>query len=118
MIRAISSCPTTIADILSIADGVASGETRIEEFVDGIIDPGAPEADDVAVIAEENVEAEPALSEDSDDEDDGIDAASAKHLRMETLTHAALAMFSRLADCFETLPDPYAPDVYRSTLYR
>jgi RNA polymerase primary sigma factor len=35
MIRAISSCPGTIADILSIADGVASGEARIEEFVDG-----------------------------------------------------------------------------------
>jgi RNA polymerase primary sigma factor len=43
MIRAISSCPTTIADILAIADGVASGETAIEEFVDGMIDPAAPD---------------------------------------------------------------------------
>ena len=118
MIRAISSCPATIADILLIADGVARGETRIEEFVAGIIDPSAPEADDVAVVAEENVETEPALSEDRDDEDDDIDAASAKRLHMETLTRDALAVFSRVADRFEKLRDAYETEGYGSGRYR
>jgi RNA polymerase primary sigma factor len=118
MIRAISSCPATIADILSTADGVASGETRIEEFVAGIIDPSAPEADDIAVVAEENIEAEPALNEDRDDEDDDIEAASAKHLRMETLTRDALATFSRVADWFEKLRDAYETEGYGSGRYR
>ncbi len=118
MIRAILSCPATIAEMLSIADGVASGETRIEEFVDDIIDPRAPDADDVAAIVEENVEAEPAPSDDSDDEDNEIEATSSQHLRMETLTRDALATFSRVADWFEKLRDGYETEGYGSGRYR
>ena len=99
-----------------IADGVASWETRIEEFVDGTIDPNAPETDDVAVAAEERVEAEPVLSEGRDDQGD-IEAASAKHLHMETLRRGVLATFSRVADWFDKLRDAYETDGYGSGRY-
>ncbi len=45
MVQAISACPTTIAEILEMADKVAKDEMRIDELVDGLIDPNAPAAD-------------------------------------------------------------------------
>jgi len=43
MIQAISACPTTIAEILDMAVKVESEEMRIDELVDGLIDPNAVE---------------------------------------------------------------------------
>ena len=42
MIQAISACPTTIAEILKLADKIDRDEMRIDEVVDGLIDPNAP----------------------------------------------------------------------------
>ncbi len=39
MIQAISACPTTIAEIVNCADKIASDEMRIDELIDGLIDP-------------------------------------------------------------------------------
>src|SRR5688572_1931910 len=41
MIQAISACPTTIQDILDLAEKVEKDESRIDEVVDGLIDPHA-----------------------------------------------------------------------------
>src|SRR5262245_33483467 len=41
MIQAISACPTTVQDILDLADKVEKDEMRIDEVVDGLIDPNA-----------------------------------------------------------------------------
>src|SRR3989304_854345 len=41
MIQAISACPTTIGDIADYAGKVARDEMRIDELVDGLIDPNA-----------------------------------------------------------------------------
>ena len=41
MIMAISSCPTTIEEILDLADQVEKDEMRIDELVDGLVDPNA-----------------------------------------------------------------------------
>ena len=43
MIQAISACPTTIAEILDCADKIAKDEMRIDELIDGLIDPNAEE---------------------------------------------------------------------------
>src|SRR5437868_793838 len=48
MVMAISACPVTISEILAHAERVANDEIKIDEFVDGLIDPNA---DDVAVAA-------------------------------------------------------------------
>ena len=39
MIHAISSCPTTIEEILALADKVERDELRIDEVIDGLVDP-------------------------------------------------------------------------------
>src|SRR6476469_10294732 len=41
MIQAISACPTTVKEILDLADKVEKDEMRIDEVVDGLIDPNA-----------------------------------------------------------------------------
>ena len=43
MIQAISACPTTIAEIVDCADKIARDEMRIDELIDGVIDPNANE---------------------------------------------------------------------------
>src|SRR5260370_17114858 len=119
MIRAISSCPATIAGILALADGVASGETRIEEFVDGIIDPSAVEKDDGAAVPVEGIYAEPAFNEDrSDDDGDNTEAAPAKRLYIETLERDALAKLAKVADWFAKLRNSYETEGYGSGTYR
>jgi RNA polymerase primary sigma factor len=81
MVLAISACPTTVADILDVAEKVSKDEMRIDELVDGLIDPNAPEeaapveADEVELDAEEEVE---------EDEDDGAAKISASLLQLKT----------------------------------
>ncbi|MCE1241552.1 MAG: RNA polymerase sigma factor RpoD [Azonexaceae bacterium] len=66
MIQAISACPTTIADMLEMAAKVETDEMRIDELIDGLIDPNA--------VVEEPA-AEPAAAADDDSaDDDGDDA--------------------------------------------
>src|SRR5207249_663565 len=64
MIQAISACPTTIAEIIDLAGKVARDEMRIDELVDGLIDPNAKDepirelADDVEPEDEEETDGE------------------------------------------------------------
>src|SRR6185295_2013910 len=60
MIQAISACPTTIADILNLADRIAKDEMRVDEVVDGLVDPNATE----------EAVPEPAPQAAADDDDD------------------------------------------------
>ena len=82
MIQAISACPTTIVDILDMASKVESDEMRIDELVDGLIDPNAVEE----APAAEMPEAEDEEAEDEDEEDEGgaSGAASASLLQLKT----------------------------------
>ena len=70
MIQAISACPTTIAEIVVCADKIACDEMRIDELIDGLIDPNADE------LVEELAEDEEAEIED-DESDDGEAAEGA-----------------------------------------
>ncbi|MBL8472291.1 MAG: RNA polymerase sigma factor RpoD [Rhodocyclaceae bacterium] len=79
MIQAISACPSTIAEILDMAERVAREEMRIDEMVDGVIDPNA------AASLEEMPEAEEmaAVEEDEADEADSGGAMSASLLQLK-----------------------------------
>ncbi|MCM8612479.1 RNA polymerase sigma factor RpoD [Accumulibacter sp.] len=66
MIQAISACPTTIAELISCADRIGRDEMRIDELIDGLIDPEADEsleelAEAVAVEDEEDEESAEAI---------------------------------------------------------
>ena len=64
MIQAISACPTTIAEILALADRIQADEIRVDEVVDGLVDPTADE-----LAAEEEEEEEEESDEDIEDEE-------------------------------------------------
>ena len=90
MIQAISACPTTIVEILECADKIAKDEMRIDELIDGLIDPNAPTEDLEAMSVEEE---EAAIDEDEgDDGESGEGAvASASLLKLKEEGLARLA---------------------------
>jgi RNA polymerase primary sigma factor len=78
MVQAISACPTTIAEMLDMAAKVARDEMRIDELVDGLIDPNA--AEDIEALAENE---ELAVEEDEAEEDGEGGAVSASLLQLK-----------------------------------
>src|SRR5258706_10566282 len=61
MIQAISACPTTVQEILALAEKVEKDEMRIDEVVDGLIDPNSkddfdPKKAEAATAEEEEAE--------------------------------------------------------------
>jgi len=73
MVLAISACPTTVAEILDMAAKVDAEEMRIDELVDGLIDPNAIEE----APAEEVPAAAADEEDDEDEEDDDADGGGA-----------------------------------------
>jgi len=89
MIQAISACPTTIAEILDLAKQVEREELRVDEVVDGLLDPNAEEiiGDEMADEAlEEDLEAE----EGEDEEGAAVQSASLLQLKAAALERFAL----------------------------
>jgi RNA polymerase primary sigma factor len=80
MIQAISACPTTIAGILDLANKVAKDEMRIDELVDGLLDPNTEEliTED---ITDESLEQE--LIAESGEDDDIAAIANANLLKLK-----------------------------------
>jgi len=97
MIQAISACPTTIVEILESAGRVAREEMRIDELIDGLIDPNASEA--IEALAEDE---EMAVEEEegSDDDEDGSQALTASLLKLK---EDALARFMLIAQLYEKM---------------
>ncbi len=103
MIQAISACPTTVREILGLAEKVEKEEMRIDEVVDGLIDPNAKdEFDPKKAEASTEEEEEEQIEEeegDSDEDDDGAaQTASLLKLRGE-----ALEKFARIRRLFERM---------------
>ncbi|WP_374244186.1 RNA polymerase sigma factor RpoD [Zoogloea sp.] len=99
MIQAISACPTTIADILESADKISRDEMRIDELIDGLIDPNAVE--DIEALAEsEDLDVDDAEEEDEEDSDGGGGAQSASLIKMKA---EALERFANLRSHYEKM---------------
>ncbi|MBW7860512.1 MAG: RNA polymerase sigma factor RpoD [Rhodocyclaceae bacterium] len=113
MVQAISACPTTIAEMLDSADKVARDEMRIDELIDGLIDPQAGEAAETDESVSED-DAESDLDEDTDDgdeesdgddddEDGGADKeAAANAATLLKLKTDALERFAVIRDLYES----------------
>ncbi|MDX9706196.1 MAG: RNA polymerase sigma factor RpoD [Azospira sp.] len=101
MIQAISACPTTIVEILACAEKIEKDEMRIDELIDGLIDPNALEGTEEAAVDEPEIsDAEGSEDEDQDedgDEDDGSRAAAASLLQLKT---EALTRFAVIRQTF------------------
>ncbi|TXT26550.1 MAG: RNA polymerase primary sigma factor [Gallionellaceae bacterium] len=109
MIQAISACPATISEILSLASKVARDELRVDEVIDGFID-----ADSDELAEAEQAPAEMPDDSDEDEEDDG-DAIAAANLAQ--LKEDALARFAAIADLFNKIGKAYEKHGYRSKQY-
>ncbi len=111
MIQAISACPATIAEILSLADKVSHDQLRIDEVIDGFID-----AEDEALMGEElgDEEMEAAGEEEGEEEEDS-DAVAAANLAQ--LKEDALARFAVIASLFAKMGKAYEKHGYRSKPY-
>ncbi|MBV2234909.1 MAG: RNA polymerase sigma factor RpoD, partial [Sterolibacterium sp.] len=93
MIMAISACPTTIAEIIDMAGKVARDEIRIDELIDGLVDPNEP--DDFDAMADSDD-----LGGDLDDDDDGGSAIAAA---LSKLKEDALERFSVIVHLYEKM---------------
>nr|WP_106182834.1 RNA polymerase sigma factor RpoD [Candidatus Pandoraea novymonadis] len=117
MVKAISVCPTTIAEILVLADKVKRDEVRIDEVVDGLIDF---DTDSVTVQTSSEDEGFDGSSENDDavspeDEDNSDSSISAAHI--EQLKRDALTKFSLIAELFGKMEDCFHREGYQSKSY-
>jgi len=102
MIQAISACPTTVREILDLAAKVEKEESRIDELVDGLIDPNAkdnfdPKKVEAAAVEEE----EDDLEDDAGDAED--DEGAAQTASLLQLRNESLAKFARIRKLYEKL---------------
>jgi RNA polymerase primary sigma factor len=84
MIQAISACPTTIAEILDLADRVERDEMRVDELIDGLM--GGEEEEVEEEIADEDEE----IEETSEEEEIAIAAANLAQLKADALERFAI----------------------------
>ena len=117
MIQAISACPTTISEILGMAEKIRREEMRIDEVVDGVIDPNAEEEAKFAAAAAaiEEEEFDDAVEDAEDSDDDGGAAVNAKAL--EDLKNAGLEKFDHISAQFEKMRRSFEREGYRSKGY-
>ena len=98
MVQAISACPTTLEQILTLVDKVERDEIRIDEFVDGIVISEAEleqAAEMLSRVDELDAAAEDDLDEDEESDTDGSALAAAN---LAQLKAEAMERFERLRD--------------------
>ena len=108
MMLAISASPTTIAEILSMADRIRAGGMQISEVVDGFV--AEDEADDY--VAEEDFD-----EFDEEDDDDGQGGSKALTKKLEELRTLALVKFDALRLHFDKMRKAYEKEGYKTPSY-
>ena len=112
MIQAISACPTTIAEILHFAEKIEREEMRIDEVVDGLIDPHAREEAPAEEISEEELEED--LATESGEDDDGAAIQNAALLQLKS---DALERFAKIRVLYNKMIKALAKNGSRSRPY-
>ena len=91
MVQAISACPTTIAEILALADKVERDEMRVDELVDGLMNADGELAEDLAASAVEAEEEGEELTEEEEEEAGAaVAAANLAQLKADALERFAV----------------------------
>ncbi|MGC8503842.1 MAG: RNA polymerase sigma factor RpoD [Acidithiobacillus sp.] len=93
VLRAVSTCPTTIALLLDAAAKVERGEMRLDEVVDAFIDPNASEAEALSEAEESGgleAEAEAEVEAEEEDDDDAIEVDKGPQLEEAIIRFAAI----------------------------
>jgi RNA polymerase primary sigma factor len=103
MIHAISACPTTVQEILDLAAKVEKDEMRIDEVVDGLIDPNAKDEFDPkkAEVAPSGDDDEADIEEDEAETEEEQSAAQTASLLK--LKGEAMEKFNRIRRLYEKM---------------
>ncbi|MDO9281156.1 MAG: RNA polymerase sigma factor RpoD [Methylotenera sp.] len=121
MIQAISACPTTIAEILAAADRIANDEIKVDDIVDGLVNPNAVEEEEkpapVVVVEEEDDEDEDEDEDEEDEEDAAAVAAGISAEQLEQLKREALAKFEIISTNFDKMRKSFEKEGYNSKSY-
>ena len=128
MISAISSCPTTILEIIDQAEKIRADEVKIDEVVDGLADDeeGSENAalNASASDSDEDSDEEDSDEEDSDDEEDDEESGSAGGAaagfsaeQLEKLKDEALGKFAVIGAHFKEMQQSFEKDGYNSPAY-
>lgn len=128
MISAISSCPTTILEIIDQAEKIRADEVKIDEVVDGLADDeeGSENAalNASASDSDEDSDEEDSDEEDSDDEEDDEESGSAGGAaagfsaeQLEKLKDEALGKFAAFGAHFKEMQQSFEKDGYNSPAY-
>jgi RNA polymerase primary sigma factor len=107
MIQAISACPTTVQEILALADKVEKDEMRIDEVVDGLIDPNAKDDFDAkkaeAAAAKAQAEAEEEDETPEEELESEEEAAAAQTATLLKLKGEAMEKFNRIRRLYDKM---------------
>ncbi|HUL93855.1 MAG TPA: RNA polymerase sigma factor RpoD [Burkholderiales bacterium] len=109
MIQAISACPTTISEILDLSGKVGRDEMRIDELVDGLIDPNAKD-EPIQELADD-------VEPEEEEETDGEDESAALSASLLQLKEDALARFSKISRLYEKMKRALVEHGHRSKEY-
>ncbi|MBA5635968.1 RNA polymerase sigma factor RpoD [Duganella sp. LX20W] len=105
MIQAISACPTTIAEIVALAKKIEADEMKVDEVVDGFVDPNeaanAPAVSTAAASDED--EDEEVEEEDEEDGDANGGAAGFSTEQLVQLKKAALEKFAVISAQYDKM---------------
>jgi RNA polymerase primary sigma factor len=110
MMHAISASPTTIAEILQMAEKIEAGALPISDVVDGLV--SEDEADDY--VAEEDQDF---FADFDDEDDDGAGGSKALTKKLEELKNAAMERFNAMRAAFERMHKAFEKEGYRSKGY-
>ncbi|MGZ5102607.1 MAG: RNA polymerase sigma factor RpoD [Usitatibacter sp.] len=111
MIHAISSCPTTIEEILRLAELIEKDEMRIDELVDGLVDDDNEEVVEEELTEEEELEELDA--EEQEAEDEAVASADLEELKQNSLGH-----FNKIRRQYKKMKKILAEKGYRSRAYK
>jgi len=125
MIQAISACPVTIAEIIDAARRIEQDEIKIDEIVDGMVDPGEDEATSPTAVAPTATESDDDEDEDEEEEEEeeeeeaGASSGAAGYSaeQLEQLKNSALDKFREIAEQFDKMRKAYEKQGYNSDGY-
>ena len=106
MIQAISACPTTIAEIVALAAKIEADEIKVDDVVDGFVDPDEGTAAVVSAAADDEDDEE---EEDEEEEGEGGGAAAAGGYSAEQLAQMkalALEKFAFISANYDKMCKP------------
>jgi RNA polymerase primary sigma factor len=119
MVQAISACPVTISEIIALSHKIASDELKIDDVVDGLIDPNemASAAASIAAAAAADDEEDDEEEEEEEGDSGASGAAGYSAEQLAALKKGALDKFTTIEKQFDKMGHAFKSQGYGSDAY-